>query len=79
MAAGQGQSSGLVDGSGVHARVRVLASRDRGVAVLCVWYGVPGPRHDAAAGSDGGCGEYGGAKGSCNTDGTKAGTGGWGS
>lgn len=36
--AGQGQGSGLVDGSSVHACARVLASRDRGVAVLYAGY-----------------------------------------
>jgi hypothetical protein len=37
------QGKGSIDGSGVHARARVLASQDHGVGVPCAGHRHPGP------------------------------------
>jgi hypothetical protein len=74
-AAGQGQGS-VANGLGAHAHARVLASRVHGVAMACAGH----PRFGAVARRGGGevtavAGRTSGTMGSCNKDGTKAGTG----
>jgi hypothetical protein len=64
----------LADGSDVHARARVLASQDRGVAVPCMGYRCSGPAarcsgEEATAVAGG----TGGTTGSCKKGGTRLG------
>jgi hypothetical protein len=63
---GQGQGSILAVGSGVHARTRVLASRDRSVAVPCAGYRRSGPvARRSGEEATAAAGNIGGAMGSC--------------